>query len=100
WLWLETKNTVNGQRRLTVNALPETLHAHTHAVDGHARAIAEKLLPPPSGGTPDMRRCLVLAARFHDLGKNRDQWQRNLGSREKIGIPAYDSENPETMLAK
>jgi len=42
WLWLEAKNTAGAERRFAANAAqPETLSAHTTAVVGHARAIAE-----------------------------------------------------------
>lgn len=101
WLWLEAKTSVGAERRFSSNtAQPETLAAHTCAVEGHARAIAEKLLSAPADGCPDLRRCLVLAATFHDLGKNRVQWQRNLGNRDNLGFPAYDPAKPETVLAK
>lgn len=88
WLWLEAKNSANGERRFSANMQPETLGAHTAAVTANASAIAEKLLPP------DMGKLLVLAARLHDLGKNRAQWQRNLGNLD------YDPDKPETILAK
>jgi len=75
-------------------AHPETLAAHTLAVEGHARSLAKKLLCAREDTGPDLRRCLVLAATFHDLGKNRALWQRNLGN---LG---YDPENPDTIFAK
>lgn len=78
-------------------ALPETLAEHTNAVVANAAAIASKFFPETSGvpdGEPDLRRCIVVAACLHDLGKNRSQWQRNLGNY------AYDPAKPETILAK
>lgn len=89
WLWLEAKSTSSGdERRFTTSAQPETLAAHTAAVAKNAAAIAGKLLPA------DLGNLLVSAARLHDLGKNRAQWQRNLGN---FG---YDPANPQTILAK
>jgi CRISPR-associated endonuclease/helicase Cas3 len=84
-----------GLQRKTTIAVPETLAAHTDSVVANAAAIAAKMLPSArSAGEPDLGRCLVAAARLHDLGKNRAQWQRNLGNR------AYDPANPDTILAK
>jgi CRISPR-associated endonuclease/helicase Cas3 len=77
------------------NRAPETLAAHTAAVIANAAAIAAKVFPgTPAAGQPDLGHCLVVAARLHDLGKNRAQWQRNLGNL------AYDPANPNTIFAK
>ena len=93
WLWLEAKKASASERRFSTGK-PETLAAHTAAVVGHARAIAEKLLSAPADGQPDLRRCLILAAKLHDLGKNRRQWQLGIGNTQ------YNPENPETIFAK
>lgn len=96
WLWLEAKpGRPTGAR--AGHAAAETLAEHTAAVAANAVALAEKLFPVASAhpiGEPDLRRCIVLAARLHDLGKNRAQWQRNLGNL------AYDRTKSETILAK
>jgi CRISPR-associated endonuclease/helicase Cas3 len=48
---------------------------HTNQVTGYAKEIAPKL------GLPvELQRALVLAARFHDLGKKRELWQRSIGN--------------------
>ncbi|HEY4245262.1 MAG TPA: type I-U CRISPR-associated helicase/endonuclease Cas3 [Lacunisphaera sp.] len=88
WLWLETKNAARGEQRFTMDMQPETLAAHTGAVIANVTAIAKKLLPP------DLSKLLVIAARLHDLGKDRASWQRNLGNLN------YDPAKPETTLAK
>lgn len=96
WLWLEAKAPGTTATRAG-RAAPETLAEHTAAVVGNTAALAAKLLPAASvspAGEPDLRRCLVLAARWHDLGKNRAPWQRNLGNL------AYDPAKPQTILAK
>lgn len=95
WLWLEMKATDPTDAH--VGRPAETLATHTNAVAANAAAIAAKCFPNKSalaGGEPDLRRCVIVAARLHDLGKNRAQWQRNLGNF------AYDSTKPETILAK
>ncbi len=78
-------------------ASAETLADHTGLVAANAAAIAARCFPDKSAlavGKPDLRRCITIAARLHDLGKNRVQWQRNLGNLD------YDSTKPETILAK
>lgn len=93
-LWFAPRSGVDLPRKKT-NTTPDTLHAHTEAVSANATAIAAKLFSEAStAGAPDLGRCLVAAARLHDLGKNRRQWQRNLGN---IG---YDPMKPDTILAK
>ena len=95
WLWLEAKASDTTGARIGRPA--ETLATHTNAVAANAAAIAAKCFPEKSAlpvGEPDLRRCVVVAARLHDLGKNRAKWQRNLGNL------AYDSAKPETILAK
>lgn len=77
------------------NRALETLAAHTDAVAANATAIAAKFFSdPPTAGEPDLGRCLVRAAHLHDLGKNRSQWQRNIGNL------SYDPAKPGTIFAK
>src|SRR5690606_15821530 len=72
-----------------------TLDKHTAAVTANAASLAAKLLPEaPAAGEPNLGRCLVVAARLHDLGKNRRPWQRNLGNL------AYNPADPATIFAK
>ncbi|WP_038171088.1 type I-U CRISPR-associated helicase/endonuclease Cas3 [Verrucomicrobium sp. BvORR106] len=88
WVWLETRNVASEERRFTQNNQPETLASHTASVEANATAIAKKLLPP------DLAKLLTIAARLHDLGKNRASWQRNIGNVK------YDPGKQETILAK
>jgi CRISPR-associated endonuclease/helicase Cas3 len=103
-LWFETKEAAQAYgvaaKQAHNSQNPDTLATHTRAVEGHARALAAKLLPAPSSGEPDLRRCLIIAATLHDSGKNRAQWQRNLGNRAHLGIPDYDPTQPKSILAK
>lgn len=93
-LWFAPPSEIAANRRNAATA-PETLDAHTAAVTANAAAIGAKLFSvTPAAGMPDLRRCLVVAARLHDLGKNRAPWQRNLGNL------VYDPANPDTIFAK
>lgn len=92
-LWLEAvASKPEGNAHRSNNS--ETLDGHTSAVTANATAIAKKLLPANSAGELNLRHCLILAARWHDLGKNRAAWQRNIGNVN------YDPTKPETILAK
>ncbi len=93
-LWFAPKSATAPKRTNSATA-PESLDAHTNAVTANAAAIGEKLFPGTAPvGAPDLKRCLLVAARLHDLGKNRPQWQRNLGNLD------YDPANPATNFAK
>jgi CRISPR-associated endonuclease/helicase Cas3 len=92
WLWLESKNNIGSEKRSTRNL--ETLAEHSKAVVANAAAIAEKLVPMPCAGEPDLRRCLIAASELHDSGKNRRQWQFGIGN------TVYDPAKPDTVFAK
>lgn len=81
--------------RKKTNTAPETLTVHTEAVSANATAIAAKLFPDTAtADEPNLGRCLIAAARLHDLGKDRRQWQHNIGNTD------YDPTKPNTILAK
>src|SRR5207237_2680260 len=69
---------------------PITWQHHTDDVTCNARRIADTLLKD----RPDLHLALVVAARFHDLGKKRVVWQRSIGHR----LPKEPK--PEDWLAK
>ncbi len=93
-LWFAPLEDPTAKRKVAASDA-ETLDKHTDAVTANAASLAAKLLPEaPAAGEPDLGRCLVVAARLHDLGKNRRAWQRNLGNL------AYDPANPATIFAK
>lgn len=56
-------------------AEPVTWTDHTNDVVRHVTAIADRL-----GLPPDLRAALILAAELHDLGKQRELWQRSIGN--------------------
>ena len=74
WLWLEAPKSAGAESlRSADESVP--LEDHSQDVEGHARAIVEKLvLPKP------LACCVILAARFHDFGKRRRYWQRGIGN--------------------
>jgi CRISPR-associated endonuclease/helicase Cas3 len=93
-LWFAPAAGITVPRRKT-STLPETLAAHSAAVTAHAVAIVEKIFPnTTSTDVPNLARCVVAAAQWHDLGKDRPQWQRNIGNL------SYDATNPDTVFAK
>lgn len=93
WLWLERKKTINGEKRTAV--LPETLATHSKAVVDNIVAISAKLFPvAPVADAPNFCACLPVAGTEHDQGKDRPLWQQNIGN------ISYDSNKPETILAK
>lgn len=74
WLWLEAPKSAGAE---SLRSADESvlLEDHSQDVEGHARAIVEKLvLPKP------LACCVIIAARFHDFGKRRRYWQRGIGN--------------------
>lgn len=53
------------------------LDPHLESAKRFAAALATKLI-----GKPDEARAVVLAAKWHDLGKHRSLWQRSIGNRD------------------
>lgn len=93
WLWLDAKNKVDAGKKTALK--PETLTDHTEAVVSNVAAIAGKLFPnEPAPEEPNLYRCLCIAAKLHDTGKDRQPWQRGIGN------TAYDRAKPETIFAK
>jgi CRISPR-associated endonuclease/helicase Cas3 len=75
WLWLEAVSGSGTDSTQSKDAV--LLDAHVADVVGHAKNIATKLALPES-----LRRCVILAARIHDLGKRRRHWQRGIGNHD------------------
>ncbi len=84
WFWFErvgSGDELGG--RTSKRAI--TWDHHTNDVTANARMIADKLLSEH----PDLHTALVTAAKWHDLGKKRDIWQRSIGRpTPKPGEPA------------
>ena len=74
WFWFErvgSGDELGG--RTSKRAI--TWDHHSNDVTANARMIADKLLSEH----PDLHTALVTAAKWHDLGKKRDIWQRSIG---------------------
>jgi len=55
------------------------------------RAIADKL-----GLSEDLKTALCLGAKFHDLGKKRELWQRSIGNPNPSNWDARSGRDPQT----
>ena len=64
------------------------LGEHLAEAEHYARAIVSRLDLPPA-----IREAVVLAASWHDLGKDRDKWQRAIGNPDP-GRPLAKSSRP------
>lgn len=74
WRWYERPACADNEG--SKSALePVPWQDHTDEVTAKAEAIVKKL-PLPD----DVKKAVVLAARFHDLGKKREVWQRSIGN--------------------
>ncbi len=73
WLWFERPRESGTDSFRSGRSV--SVEEHTAAVVGHARNIARKLDLSES-----LARCLVLAAKVHDLGKRRRYWQQSIGN--------------------
>ncbi len=73
WHWfIQPRNAENATRASTA---PIIWQAHTDDVTLRAKAIVEALQLPG-----DLREAVLLAAELHDLGKQRQLWQRAIGN--------------------
>lgn len=74
WYWYELArvgDTEGSQAATTAVKLED----HTQQVVAIARSLADKLALPN-----DLKEAVVLAAKYHDLGKDRPLWQRSIGN--------------------
>jgi CRISPR-associated endonuclease/helicase Cas3 len=71
---------------------PITWQHHTNDVEDGAEKLADALLKDQ----PNLHKALVLAARFHDLGKKRIAWQRSIGNPTPDNWHAKSGKDPIT----
>lgn len=83
WSWYEVPRAADNEGSRSASK-PVLLDVHCADVEREAARIVEKLPLEPG-----VKRAVVLAARLHDLGKNRRVWQRSIGNADR-----------ERMLAK
>jgi CRISPR-associated endonuclease/helicase Cas3 len=74
WLWFTRPKSADDDGSKTAQE-PVTWDDHTKQVTENATRIASALKLPD-----ELQQALVLAARFHDLGKKRIVWQRSIGN--------------------
>lgn len=77
WHWFERPLPKDNSKNATH---PVLLHCHVSDVEAKAKDIISRLTFD-SDATKDagIKQTILLAARFHDLGKQRDVWQRGIG---------------------
>jgi CRISPR-associated endonuclease/helicase Cas3 len=83
WLWFERPGNADDEGSQSA-CKPIAWPVHTDDVSRNASQIVHAL-----GLSKELHEAVVLAAQFHDLGKKRDLWQRNIGN-----------PNPKNWLAK
>lgn len=76
WYWYELPGSGDGDGS-KASKLPVAWQDHTDDVIKHAKRIVDSL--PLS---EELRRAIIVAAKFHDLGKQRVLWQRSIGNPE------------------
>ena len=83
WHWFEQPGTADNEGSKSAKK-PVSWQVHTDDVTRNVMQIAKTLSLPT-----ELEQALALAAKFHDLGKRRDAWQRSIGN-----------PNPNNWLAK
>lgn len=74
WRWYVRPRSADDDASKTAETPVAWTH-HTNQVTRYAKAIGAKL-----GLPADLQKAIELAARFHDLGKKRELWQRSIGN--------------------
>ncbi len=85
WYWFVKPRFADDDGSRTARA-SESLEAHLGKAGRSAAAIAARLL------NPDESTAVRLAAEWHDLGKNRNLWQRSIGN---LGTEVFAKSGPE-----
>jgi CRISPR-associated endonuclease/helicase Cas3 len=83
WLWFERPGKADNEDSKSAGE-PVRWQVHTNDVTKNATHVGAALRL-----TSELRAAVALAAKFHDLGKKRDLWQRSIGN-----------PNPKDCLAK
>ena len=84
WNWF-VRTSVGDDDGSKSAAISQALTPHLELAHTYAKSFSEKL-----GLSPSQARAVSLAAKWHDLGKNRSVWQNSIGNRDY----------PATILAK
>lgn len=86
WYWFVRPRSADDDGSRTAR-IDQELAPHLRAVEREAREIVTRL--GMLENNPTEAQAVILAAKWHDLGKKRDIWQRSIGNL-----------NPDIMLAK
>lgn len=83
WHWFERPIPNENSKNAVA---PVLLDTHVKDVEEHLRDILSPLtLDPDPQADAKLKRALQLAAKYHDLGKHRELWQRSIGRPLKFG---------------
>ncbi|WP_437635818.1 type I-G CRISPR-associated helicase/endonuclease Cas3g [Sorangium sp. So ce854] len=82
WSWYERPRGADNEGSRSA-ARPVLLEVHSADVEREARRIVERLPLEPG-----VKRAVVLAAKLHDVGKNRRVWQRSIGNADPARLLA------------
>lgn len=74
WLWCILPKSADDDGSRAAQSL-QKLQPHLEEAERFATALAAKLLPDP-----DLAEAVAMAAKWHDLGKDRSMWQRSIGN--------------------
>jgi CRISPR-associated endonuclease/helicase Cas3 len=82
WNWYEMPQGADDEGSRTATK-PVLLDVHSVDVEREARRIVERLPLDPG-----VKRAVVVAAKLHDIGKNRRVWQRSIGNTDRSRVLA------------
>ncbi len=91
WRWYVRPKSADDDASKTAS-LAIAWHHHTNDVVSRATQFADALLK----GSPDLHQALVIAARFHDLGKMRLAWQHGIGNPQPSVWYAKSGKDPKS----
>lgn len=85
WYWFERPRSGDDDgSKSSATDKPITWDHHTGDVTRNTERIVSAL-----GLTDELQKLFILAAKFHDLGKKREVWQRSIGNPNPKGPPWY-----------
>ncbi|WP_437715198.1 type I-U CRISPR-associated helicase/endonuclease Cas3 [Sorangium sp. So ce448] len=82
WSWYELPRRADDEGSRSAEK-PVLLDVHCADVEREARRIVERLPLDP-----DVKRAVVVAAKLHDIGKDRRVWQRSIGNTDRTRLLA------------
>ncbi|MGH7440346.1 MAG: type I-G CRISPR-associated helicase/endonuclease Cas3g [Polyangiaceae bacterium] len=77
WSWYELPRAADNEGSRSASR-PVLLEVHSRDVEREARRIVEAL-----GLEPNLKQAIIIAARLHDIGKDRRAWQLSIGNLDR-----------------